>query len=250
MQPSEIIVDALHKQGVAIEDAVLTALMKSPAELKSEGFTAVRLKMESLEYSLESLREGGYTAAELRKAQYAVSGRLFKMAGYSVSDLLNAEYSLHELYEIGYTLSEIKTGLEHRHKGVVARQTVDPVLWSIHKICNDLPTLKGLGFSALKLKQLGYMLSDLLEDFTITEAKDAGYRVQDFVEAGFGLKELKEEGFTARQMAEDGFSAMELLGIGYKVGDIREAGYTDEELRASGGKWLQAQHYLHRQPGR
>ena len=81
--------------------------------------------------------------------------------------------------------------------------------------------LKTLSFDLRDLKETGYFISDLSNNFTIRELLDASYTIPEF----------KLNSYTATQLKENGVLLIDLLSSGYSAKNLRDAGYSAFEIK-------------------
>lgn len=87
--------------------------------------------------------------------------------------------------------------------------------------------LKAAGYTDTEIKNGGY---------TIADFKAAGYNYTDvqLKAIGFTVAEFKALGYTIAQLKAIGYTDTEIKNGGYTVVDFKAAGYTDVQLKASG----------------
>ena len=104
--------------------------------------------------------------------------------------------------------------------------------------------LQGAGLPAALLQRSGFFVSSMVEHYSLSELREAGYPASDFrreeverlLGAGYSVRELREAGLRlpAKVCREDGCIAGDLRADGFKAVELLRGGYTLKELSRAG----------------
>ena len=191
--------------------------------LKAKGFDIIKLKdiginiynisevfsHEELKetYNIRQLLDLGFEMNDLIKVFPLIK---FKQENIEVINfkILN-NFNIKELIEAGYTVQEL--------------------------ICTKFGAnlLKNI-FTALELRNFGYTLIQLKDNFDIIALKEAGFSAKELKEVGFNIRKLKEAGFNINELFDLGFNLIELKVVGFTLNDFKQIKINQSDILSLG----------------
>ena len=202
-------------------------------ELKLAGFRLTALKgvfsAQELkaEFNAKELLQAGLTITELRNARF--TAKELREAGFTLSDLTQAGFKLDDLKAV-FNVQELSGQFSPRdlkHGGISPRDMMV-------KGGLSLETLKSEGgFDAKRLKREGFKPSELVQVYTVSELRSAGFTAVE-CKAYFDVSSMANT-FTAQQLKEAQFSAADLIQA-KSIPELKAAGFSAEQLRDAGCK--------------
>lgn len=174
------------------------------SKMRSAGFTLKQLQsVYSAKDLISCLHSDGYQPKQLREV------------GYKIMDLINAECTLKDIHEAGYSQEDILDG---------------------HFF--DARSLHDIGYSLLELRNHGYSIQDVKKcHFNISQILKAGWTLQEVIHAGYSPEEISEQdinilnaGLSASEAREAGFSIQQVCDATYDKNEVLQAGFNVREL--------------------
>jgi len=194
-------------------------------ELREAGYTITEMldlgasirELWEGKYTLFEMRHGGVTLQELkelhlgfRKLRTEYDVRDFRQAGYTIREIANktriggfdaralreGAYKIQELFDIGYTVAELRQG---GYDALELRLANFPVRMMQHA-----------GYTGVEVKRAGYQVKDLLEYYSIAE----------LLEQGWTPKEIHDAGVPWGMVVQAGVRTQQFEGSGYQPGEI------------------------------
>jgi len=230
--------------------------------LKEIGYSVSQIK-EYSNYTILDYKNIGYSMTDISNAGFLFSSLLnftplpqilkdnslnvidFKNINYEIHEILKLKYSLHDLYDVSYTIQEIEMDISNNpfdisygildyKKTGYSITDISNAGFSIHSLKDFTPLpqiLKDNSFNVADFKNANYDISFIHYDlkYSLVDLRDASYTINEMKIFGFTVTDLSNAGFTATDLKNNGYSVSDLSGI-YNVSNMIDASYSIVDL--------------------